>query len=191
MTIPEQRTASATEYASENPAQLSDEEFAELYAKHYSQVVGLLRVHGAGDDAEDLAQQAFENAFTHMSSYIHVGLFRAWIHKIAMNLLFSRSRSAHFRHSEPVDDFESHPLQSSADPAEVVIDEIASAEALKPILDTVANGSDTRTTIFAALALGFTNTEISELFGINRSTVGTNIYRGRQALLAAGYGPVE
>ena len=60
--------------------------FAELVRKHQRMIHSLTyRMTGSVDDAEDLAQETFINAYRQIASYRGVSKFSTWLYRIAIN----------------------------------------------------------------------------------------------------------
>jgi RNA polymerase sigma-70 factor (ECF subfamily) len=60
--------------------------FAELIKRHQRMIHSLtFRMTGSLDDAEDLAQETFINAYRQIASYRGASKFSTWLYRIAMN----------------------------------------------------------------------------------------------------------
>ena len=75
-------------------AQASPEAFGFLYQRYLERVYHYLRVHSsASEEAADLTQQVFIQAFNAINSYTPQGVpFSAWLFRIARNLLIDFER---------------------------------------------------------------------------------------------------
>jgi RNA polymerase sigma-70 factor, ECF subfamily len=77
----------------------SREAFDRLLEKYRGEIFGLaLRMVGNEEDAEEIAQQTFINALTHLRGFRRQAAFRTWLYRIAINV----SRS-HVRRRRPVE----------------------------------------------------------------------------------------
>lgn len=66
-------------------------EFRELVDQHQAGVFRIAyRILGRREDAEDITQEAFMQAYTHLSDYRGKGAFAAWLRRIAVNLSLKR-----------------------------------------------------------------------------------------------------
>lgn len=71
------------------------EAFRDLYTNNVSAVVGFLRNRVGWQEAEDMAAETFCRAFEHLGSYQDRGVpFRAWLLRIAFNLIVADSRKS-------------------------------------------------------------------------------------------------
>ncbi len=67
--------------------------FGRLVEKHQQRLFHcLLRLCGSADDAEELAQDAFVQAFVKLDSFQENAAFFTWLYRIAFNLAASRAR---------------------------------------------------------------------------------------------------
>jgi DNA-directed RNA polymerase specialized sigma24 family protein len=72
---------------------ISDIEFAEQYTEHFRYVVNyLVSRRCTPDEAEELAQQAWSNAWEKRETFRGEGLFRAWVIAIARNCFLAKLR---------------------------------------------------------------------------------------------------
>ena len=106
--------------------------FEELVKKYERDVYGLAcRIGGDPEEAKDLSQQAFLQAFVHIRSFRGQSQFRTWLFRIAINQCYNYLKSRK-RYGDPVD-----------------IDEVALASDDDPAADLVAQ--DERRRLQAAL----------------------------------------
>ena len=71
-----------------------DSAYAELLARHRDRVFSfLLRLLGSSQDAEDVAQEAFVKAFSHLDSYDSVRPFVSWLFGIAHHAALDHLRA--------------------------------------------------------------------------------------------------
>jgi RNA polymerase sigma-70 factor (ECF subfamily) len=100
-----------------SPAELSDEmlaaraksgnvdAFVELSKRHTSRVFQTAyRVTRNRQDAEDVLQEAFLNAFTHMKNFEGRSSFSTWLTRIAINSALMTLRRKRNCHEIPIDD---------------------------------------------------------------------------------------
>lgn len=106
--------------------------FEELVKKYQREVYGLAcRMVMDGEEARDLTQQAFLQAFVHIRDFRQQAQFRTWLFRIAINQCYNFLKSKK-KYGEPID------------PQEVVLVDEASAET-----DLVAQAEHER--LYAAL----------------------------------------
>jgi RNA polymerase sigma-70 factor, ECF subfamily len=83
----------------------SRDAFDRLLEKYRGSVYGLaLRLTGNSEDAEEIAQQTFINALTHLNSFRGDSSFRTWLYRITVNE--SRTHSRRRRHVVPIEDMQ-------------------------------------------------------------------------------------
>ena len=77
--------------------------FEELVKKYQREVYGLAcRLVSDAEEARDLTQQAFLQAFVHIRSFRHQAQFRTWLFRIAINQCYSFLKNRK-RFGDPVD----------------------------------------------------------------------------------------
>lgn len=69
-----------------------EEAAAELVRRHARSVARFLAAAGAGEEVEDLVQEAFFRAFRHINGYRRGASFRTWVMAIAANALTDHRR---------------------------------------------------------------------------------------------------
>jgi RNA polymerase sigma-70 factor (ECF subfamily) len=157
----------------------------------YPEVLSYLRSHGAGDRAEDVAQETFVKAFKYLDDYEERGNLCGWLITLAKHSLVDHHRRKGTRPLNVTDDAEMLDRiapDDEADPGTAVVLNLSRDELLANI---IANVTPDQADIIKLLIDGYTNTEISEILGVNRATVATRLHRGRKALIAAGIQPLE
>jgi RNA polymerase sigma-70 factor, ECF subfamily len=87
---------------------------AELVRRHAGAVARFLGAAGAGDDAEDLVQEAFFRAFRYIDRFRGGSSFRTWVMTIAGNALTDLRRKRGRRAVVPLGDLE--VVDGTADP---------------------------------------------------------------------------
>jgi DNA-directed RNA polymerase specialized sigma24 family protein len=69
------------------------EAYDELVRRYQVQILSLARaLLGGSADAEDIAQEVFVRAWRSIRGFRGEGTFRAWLHRVAVNLLHSHQR---------------------------------------------------------------------------------------------------
>jgi RNA polymerase sigma-70 factor (ECF subfamily) len=161
--------------------------FKEIYDRHATRLYNLARrMMGSTDDAEDLLQEIFLQAFRKLSSYKGESALGTWLYRLAMNLCLDRVRGK----------------QGKMDKVTVALDaergEAASAAGGRR-LDTVVERLDLERAIGqlpdsyrAAFLLhdveGFEHHEVGEMLGIAEGTSKSLVHKARlriRTLLAA------
>ena len=130
-------------------------------------------------DAEDLTQETFVNVFRSWTTY-QPGNVEGWLNRIATNLFINLVRRRNRAKLYPLFDTDTPlPAQALPDAVELVTDQIldpdvvAALEAVTPRFRTVVLLND---------VAGVPRAQIAQLLGLNPSTVGTRLFRGREQL---------
>jgi RNA polymerase sigma-70 factor (ECF subfamily) len=155
----------------------SEDAFAAIVARNHAAVRGFLR-RACGDwaDADDLAQETFVSAWTHLAGYEGRASLRSWLCGIAYKKLLGHVR-ARARAAAREDLFmETHAAAGEALSPDELLD-LARAMAALPI--------DQRAAVALCLAQGFSHSEAAEALGLPLGTVKSHVGRGRAKLLEA------
>ena len=90
--------------------------FGELYERYMPKIYSYIYYRTSNQhDAEDLTARVFFRAMSHIGSYVDKGLpFRAWLYRIAHNLVANWHRDQGRRKIIALDDYVTHSLKSEA-----------------------------------------------------------------------------
>ncbi len=101
------RTAFADEHALVERAKNDEQAFRELYERYFNEVYGFIAKRvGGRETAEDLTSELFIKIFTKLSSYEPRDCsFRAWLYRVAHNILIDHYRKASVRRETTVEEF--------------------------------------------------------------------------------------
>lgn len=145
--------------------------YEQLVARHQSRIRAWLRhLSGNRAEADDLAQEAFINAWLHIDSFSGRGRFSSWLMKIAYNAyLQSYRRYARERRV-------TRELAQLGGSAAVTGGLEASVDL--PTLLAALTG-DERAAVILSYGHGFSHAEIAELTGLPLGTVKSHIRRGK------------
>jgi RNA polymerase sigma-70 factor (ECF subfamily) len=132
----------------------------------------LLQIVGNAHDAEDIAQEAFVKAYTHLSRFDGRARFSTWLYAIAKNTALNYLRRRRFH-----------------EPIEELAELLPSPEAARDDNDHQSIWALARTlkpkqfeTLWLFYAEGFSLKEISEIMQTNAITVRVNLHRARATL---------
>ncbi len=154
----------------------STQAFSRLVAQHQQSVRAFLR-RLAGDwaEADDVAQQAFVAAWTHLSRFRRGRDFRLWLCGVAYRKFLASRRSAwrRRRREELVADGADTVTAPSPD------DRLDLRKAMQGLPE------EQRAAVALCLAAGYSHGEAAEALGIPLGTVKSHVQRGRARLLAA------
>lgn len=163
--------------------------FEALVTKYEKTVYNLaLRMTGNAEDAADMTQETFLKAYRSLKSFRGESKFSVWLYRICSNVCldFLRSKSRKSADSLTVENDEGEETEldvpdDSFDPQRQL--EISlTREAIQRGLDSLSH--DQREILLLREINGLSYEEISEVLGIELSTVKTRIFRGRKRLAA-------
>ena len=151
-------------------------EFGELVRRHGSAVRSLLRRMGAQPSlADDVAQDAFIQAFERCAEFRGEGTFAAWIKRIAARLYLKRvAREA--RYVEEIEDDAAAPVLEHGDRVDL-------DEALKSLTEAE------RLCVSLCHGAGMAHPEIAAALNLPLGTVKSHVKRGLDKLRARLGGP--
>ncbi len=154
--------------------------FADLVDRHKDAVVNYLtRLTGSRDRAEDLAQETFLRLFRSARDYTEQGYLRAYLYRIATNLVRSEERrDRRLRLLMPFLPREEHaePAAPSGLLRRELTREVASAVAKLPLRYRVP--------LVLHEIEGWSYVDIAQEIGCREGTVKSRVHRGRQQLKA-------
>ena len=153
--------------------------FDEIVRRHHKRVYTLAyRMLRHPQDAEDVTQEAFLNAYRRLDQLREAGSVDAWVCRIASNLCLERLRSPRYRAEVPMPS----PELAPADPA--TPDE-GTAETVARVRAAVAElPPKYRLAVVAYYLHGYSYDEAARLIGVKARTLKTQLYRARQRLAA-------
>jgi len=152
--------------------------FAELVRRRQGMVRELMRrLCGDRAFAEDLAQQAFIQAWCQLGRLRSPGAFGSWLRAIAVNIWLQEARRAPARLEIPEQDLP-EPDPEGLDPAELAAARLDLSRALLRLK------APERVCVVLAYAEGLSHGEIAEATGWPLGTIKSNVTRGAQRLRA-------
>lgn len=154
--------------------------FADLVDRHKDAVVSYLtRLTGNRDRAEDLAQETFLRLFRSARDYVEQGYLRAYLYRIATNLVRSEERrERRLRLLMPFFPREEHaePAAPSGLLRRELTREVSAAVAKLPLRYRVP--------LVLHEIEGWSYVDIAQEMGCREGTVKSRVHRGRQQLKA-------
>ena len=136
-------------------------------------------------EAEDVMQQAYVNAFTHLRQFNGVAQFSTWLTRIAINEALARVRRQ-VRYEAFDDELSNVEPFMSRNPSENPERQAFTSE-LRELLDwaidTLPNGM--REVFVLRDVEGLSTSEVAECLGVTEDVVKTRLSRGRAALRRA------
>jgi RNA polymerase sigma factor (sigma-70 family) len=152
--------------------------FATLVRRHQSELRGSLRRMCRGDfsRADDLAQEAFINAYRYLPGFRGRSSFRTWLYRIAMNRYINDQK----KQQRDLARDEEYAIVLSTAPA---ADEAECVTARRDVRAALAQLSDAQQLMVDLnLQRGFSHREIVEITGIPLGTVKSHLQRARTQL---------
>ena len=148
--------------------------FEKLYRANADRVYGLcLRMTGNTAEAEDCAQEAFIQAWKKLAGFRGDAAFSTWIHKVAVNVVLGRMRSARREQDRirAVSDL-APPVGMTADDAEL--------RELEQAINELPSGA--RHVFVLHAVYGYSHGETGEMLGIAEGTSKAQLNRARRLL---------
>jgi RNA polymerase sigma-70 factor (ECF subfamily) len=145
-------------------------------------------------EAEDVMQQAYLNAFTHLHQYESRGSFAAWLTRIAVHeALAGHRRRAAAAFTEPgAGDGCDHLVSPGPDPEQAALSGELRRD-LEAVIDSLADGY--RPVFVLREVEGLTTAETAEALGLSEDVVKTRLHRARamlrDALARVGQRPAD
>lgn len=149
--------------------------FARLLAIHEKPLRGFLRKSG-WTDADDIAQEAFVAAWSHLPKLREDTGFRAWLYGVAWKKALSYRRGAQRAAARDEAWRGEQDLEAATDVA--AEDRLALEAALATLPE------DQRACVTLCLGQAWSHAEVSDALGIPLGTVKSHVTRGRERLLA-------
>ena len=147
--------------------------FDQLVRKYQSPVRRFFLNQTGGDQqlSDDLAQETFIKAYTHITNFKGISGFSTWLMRIAYNVFYDEIRSR--KQTDDIDTTAVKNTSSSTAEAGLKLDIYAALALLKP---------DERTCITLQLIDGYPIDQISKITGMNDNTVKSHLKRGKDKL---------
>ena len=131
-------------------------------------------------EVEDVMQQAYVNAFTHLRHFHGAARFSTWLTRIAINesLACVKRRGTHCRFDE-LSAPEGSPMRAGEDPERHAVTSELRAH-LEAAIDTLPDGM--RVVFVLRAVEGLTTAEAASCLGVSEDVVKTRLTRARSAL---------
>ncbi|WP_255460213.1 RNA polymerase sigma factor [Lacibacter sediminis] len=136
-----------------------------------------LRILNRTDDAEDILQEAFTDAFQQLKSFEGRSTFGAWLRQIVVykSIAHLKKQKLHFNGLET-------DAENIADETVLEEDEVwYTVDSIKQAMQKLPDGY--RTVLTLHLIEGFEQEEVAEMMKVAHSTVRTQYMRAKQKLL--------
>ena len=138
-------------------------------------------------DAEDVAQEAFLKAFTHLATFRRESKFSTWLIQIAVNEARMRRRKEHAEIMEPIGERQeedgTYAPREFADWREIPSEALERSEVRELLLESLASlGSKYREVFVLRDIQHLSIEEVADALGISRASVKTRLLRARLML---------
>jgi RNA polymerase sigma-70 factor (ECF subfamily) len=156
--------------------------FGSLVTKYQDRLYNtMVHVVGSAEDAQDIVQEAFVQAFVHLRSFLKQSTFYTWLYRIAFNSAVSRKRRE--RPLQSMDDTNRNrhggPADSSPGPADCALGN----EVVAQVRSAIGSLSEEFRTVVVLKDLdGCSYEMIAEVLGLPIGTVRSRLHRGRMRL---------
>jgi RNA polymerase sigma-70 factor (ECF subfamily) len=138
----------------------------------------LLRVLGSSEDAADITQDAFVQAFTKLNTFRGSSAFYTWLYRIAFNLAMSHARRGH--ESTSLDGLKALVGEEPMDGAPAVESGLILQERIDLVHSALAQlGMDYRQILVLREIDGYSYEEIAEILALPVGTVRSRLFRAR------------
>jgi len=162
--------------------------FELLMRRHNQRVYRTVRaILGADDEAEDVMQQTYLNAFSHLASFAGQARFSTWLTSIAVNEALARRRRSgaaalRIASSHEDDDPILHIRASGPDPEQQVM-----TSELQHLVEEeiMALAENYRSVLVLRQVEGLSTDETAEILGVSTDVVKTRLRRARVMLREA------
>jgi RNA polymerase sigma-70 factor (ECF subfamily) len=156
--------------------------FEELYRQHARRLYSLVvRMIGSAQDAEDLLQEVFLQAYRKLPGFRGESTLGTWLYRLTMNHCLDHLRGRQAKMSRATDSIEDDNADEPAAPDPVVPSAISRMD-LERAIEALPPGSK------AAFLLhdveGFEHQEIAAILGISEGTSKSQVHKARLKLRA-------
>jgi RNA polymerase sigma-70 factor (ECF subfamily) len=159
-----------------------DEAFEELMNRHQSRVYHhALRMMGNSQDAEEVLQDTFVQAYRNLAKFEQRSRFSTWIYRIATNEALMRLRKARRKREVSLDDaFGERGVDEIRDFARSALDEVMDAEVSSLLEKALADLPEEYRAVFVMRDVdGLSNAEVAEILDVSVPAVKWRLHRSR------------
>jgi RNA polymerase sigma-70 factor (ECF subfamily) len=158
------------------------EAFGQLVCKYQDRLFNtVLHVAGSREEAEDVAQEAFVQAYLKLSSFHGHSAFYTWLYRIAFNVAVSRRRRK--KHELSLDSSREEAGHEPSDDLEPPGEDLLRRERAQLVHAALASLSEEHRTILVLREMeGFEYEQISDILDLPTGTVRSRLHRARLQL---------
>lgn len=162
-----------------------DQAFNELMERHQGRVYAhALRLMGNPQDAEEVLQDTFLQAFRNLGKFEERSRFSTWIYRIATNEALMRLRKARRKREVFLEDHLGRdgelPRHAIREFVRSTLDEVEDRERMRILADLLAEMPEDYRVVFTMRDMdGLSNAEVAEVLGISVAAVKSRLHRSR------------
>ena len=142
-----------------------------------------LRLTGSAEDAADLTQQAFCNAFGRWNQFDGAALATTWLHRILLNCVRDWARRRAFRSTSQVQEWDLVPVTDAAPDGRARVERQEELAAVRNAVEGLP--ADVRSALVVTVIDGYSYSEAAELLQVPVGTIASRVHRARTLLRAA------
>ena len=161
--------------------------FEALYRANVARVYALaFRLTGDPRDATELTQDVFVQAWQRLTTFRGEAAFASWLHRIAVNSLFTRARGDRRRAARIQlggDEQASEERPTATDESRARVVDVEQAVDLERAIAALPPGA--RRVFVLHDVVGYRHDEIARLTGLAEGTLRAQLHRARQLLMEA------
>jgi len=157
--------------------------FGELVCKYQDRLFNTIaHVAGNAEDARDIVQDAFVQAFLKLESFEHHAAFYTWLYRIAFNVAISHHRSR--RRAVSIEQAKENAGEEPVDAGEGAEIALLRKERCQQVRDAIARlKEEYRAVVVLREIDGCCYETIAEILDVPIGTVRSRLYRGRAQLM--------
>ena len=166
------------------------EKFQELVVRYDRSLYRFgLRLCGEAQDAQDMVQEAFLNAFRYIGSFRHETRFKNWLYKIAANVCFKKRKKQKNTADETLSLDELLKKQGETAPdqtpewAKAPLERLLNRELSRHLKQAIVSLPENHRMVVVLRDLeGFSTQETAQILGITEANVKVRLHRARLQL---------
>ncbi|MFH1982379.1 MAG: sigma-70 family RNA polymerase sigma factor [Pseudomonadota bacterium] len=188
--IPEQSPRTVTDEDAEVIRAINDgrpDRFQEIVQRYEGRLYNFgLKMCGHVQDAEDLVQETFLNAFRYMGGFRFETKFRNWLYRVATSVCLKKRRRSKFAPEKELSLEEFLPAEGESPPDAVPewaaqpLDQLLTSELSKVIRDAIVDLPESYRLVVVLRDLeGFSTEETAQMLSLTPTNVKVRLHRGR------------
>ena len=156
--------------------------FEELYRQHARRLFGLvMRMIGSADEAEDLLQEVFLQAYRKLSGFRGDSALGTWLYRLTMNHCLDHLRGRQAKMTRATESLDDGNVDEPAAASPLVPAAINRVD-LERAIERLPDGA--RAAFLLHDVEGFEHREIAQILGISEGTSKSQVHKARMKLRA-------